>query len=128
MRRGNPAPPVAASSGRKGPPPPDLLGNLVKKVDILVTAVQWRTRFHRARSGKAVVNVQESGCTGRAGNPDQSHRPPVTRFWLPTMRWVARELKPNRGRAERSVDAVPADHMIIEIGHASVAALRRFRA
>jgi phosphoglycerate kinase len=123
---GNPARPVAAIvGGAKVSTKLELLGNLVKKVDILVIGGAMANTFLAAQ-GKAVgKSLQEAEMHGTAREILTRAQAAGCQVLLPTDAVVARELKPNVAVQTVSVDAVPADMMILDIGPASVAALIR---
>jgi phosphoglycerate kinase len=121
---GSPVRPVAAIvGGSKVSTKLELLGNLVGKVDVLVIGGAMANTFLAAQ-GKAVgKSLQESEMHQTARDILAQAAASGCRIVLPTDAVVAREFKPNPPTETVSVDAVPADSMILDIGPASVAAL-----
>jgi phosphoglycerate kinase len=121
---GNPARPVAAIvGGAKVSSKLELLGNLVGKVDVLVIGGAMANTFLAAQ-GKAVgKSLQEAEMHGIAREILRKAQAADCRIILPVDAVVARAFKPNPPTETVSVDAVPADTMILDVGPASVAAL-----
>jgi phosphoglycerate kinase len=123
---GNPARPVAAIvGGAKVSTKLELLGNLVGKVDILIIGGAMANTF-LAADGKAVgKSLQEAEMHNVAREIEVKAKAAGCRIVLPTDVVVAAELKPNVSSQVVSVDSVPADMMILDVGPASVAALSK---
>jgi phosphoglycerate kinase len=121
---GNPARPVAAIvGGSKVSTKLELLGNLVGRVDVLIIGGAMANTFLSAQ-GKAVgKSLQEAEMHATALDILTKARAAGSQMVLPTDAVVAQELKPNQVTRTVSVDAVPADTMILDIGPASVAEL-----
>jgi phosphoglycerate kinase len=121
---GNPARPVAAIvGGAKVSTKLELLGNLVAKVDILVIGGAMANTFLAAQ-GKAIgKSLQEAEMHGMAREILTKAQASGCQVLLPTDTVVSQELKPNSPTQTVSVNAVPADMMILDIGPASVAEL-----
>jgi len=121
---GNPVRPVAAIvGGSKVSTKLELLGNLVTKVDILVIGGAMANTFLAAEGKSVGKSLQEAEMHGTALDILAQAKAAGCRIVLPTDAVVARELKPNAPTETVSVDAVPPDAMILDIGPASVAAL-----
>ena len=121
---GTPVRPVAAVvGGAKVSSKLELLGNLVDKVDVLVIGGAMANTFLAAQ-GKAIgKSLQEPELYDAARRIMDQASKAGCRIVLPTDVVVAREFKPNPATLTVSVDAVPADMMILDIGPASVAHL-----
>jgi phosphoglycerate kinase len=121
---GEPARPVAAIvGGAKVSTKLELLGNLVGKVDFLVIGGAMANTF-LAAEGKAVgKSLQEAEMHATALEILAKAKAAGCRIVLPTDAVVAREFRPNPPTETVSVDAVPVDAMILDVGPASVAAL-----
>jgi phosphoglycerate kinase len=121
---GNPSRPVAAIvGGAKVSTKLELLGNLVGKMDVLIIGGAMANTFLSAQ-GKAVGrSLQEAEMHATALDILTKAQAAGCQVVLPTDAVVAHELKPNQVTATVSVDAVPVDTMILDIGPASVAAL-----
>jgi phosphoglycerate kinase len=123
---GNPARPVAAIvGGAKVSTKLELLGNLVSKVNVLVIGGAMANTFLAAQ-GKAVgKSLQEAEMHGMARDILAKAQAAGCRVVLPTDAVVAREFKANPLIQIVSVEAVPNDSMILDVGPDSVAALIR---
>jgi phosphoglycerate kinase len=121
---GNPARPVAAIvGGAKVSTKLELLGNLVKKVDVLVIGGAMANTF-LAAEGKAVgTSLEEAEMHAMAREILVKAQAAGCRIILPADVVVARALKANAPAQTVSADAVPADMMILDVGPASVAEL-----
>jgi phosphoglycerate kinase len=121
---GNPSRPVAAIvGGAKVSTKLELLGNLVGKVDVLIIGGAMANTFLSAQ-GKAVGrSLQEAEMHATALDILTKAQAAGCQVVLPTDTVVAHELKPNQVTATVSVDAVPMDTMILDIGSASVTGL-----
>jgi phosphoglycerate kinase len=121
---GNPARPVAAIvGGAKVSTKLELLGNLVAKVDVLIIGGAMANTFLSAQ-GKAVgKSLQEAEMHATALDILAKAQTAGCQVVLPTDAVVAHELRPNQSTQTVSVDAVPPETMILDVGPASVAAL-----
>jgi phosphoglycerate kinase len=121
---GNPTRPVAAIvGGAKVSTKLELLGNLVTRVDVLVIGGAMANTFLAAQGKGVGKSLQESEMHATALDILAKATEAKCRIMLPTDAVVAREFKPNPPTETVSVDAVPADTMILDVGPASVAAL-----
>jgi phosphoglycerate kinase len=121
---GNPVRPVAAIvGGAKVSTKLELLGNLVDKVNVLIIGGAMANTFLSAQGKGVGKSLQEAEMHGTALEILTKAQSAGCRIVLPTDAVVARELKPNTPVETVSVDAVPADMMILDIGPASVASL-----
>jgi phosphoglycerate kinase len=121
---GSPVRPVAAIvGGAKVSTKLELLGNLVGKVNVLIIGGAMANTFLAAQ-GKAVgKSLQEAEMHAMALDILAKAQTAGCRVILPTDAVVAREFKPNPLTETVSVDAVPADTMILDVGPNSTAAL-----
>jgi phosphoglycerate kinase len=121
---GNPRRPVAAIvGGAKVSTKLELLGNLVTKVNVLIIGGAMANTFLAAQ-GKAVgKSLQEAEMHGTARSILTQASQAGCEIVLPTDAVVAAEFRANPATQTVSVDAVPADSMILDVGPASVAAL-----
>ncbi|MEA2775535.1 MAG: phosphoglycerate kinase [Acetobacteraceae bacterium] len=123
---GNPVRPVAAIvGGAKISSKLELLGNLVAKVDVLVIGGAMANTFLAAEGKVIGKSLQEAEMHGMAREIMAKAQSAGCRIMLPTDVVVSRELKANPSTQTVSVDAVPADMMILDVGPYSVAALIR---
>ncbi|MDR3529435.1 MAG: phosphoglycerate kinase [Rhodopila sp.] len=121
---GNPVRPVAAIvGGAKVSTKLELLGNLVGKVDVLVIGGAMANTFLSAQGKGVGKSLQEAEMHGTALEILSKAQAAGCRILLPTDAVVARVFKPNPPTEIVSVDAVPADTMILDVGPESVAAL-----
>jgi phosphoglycerate kinase len=121
---GNPVRPVAAIvGGAKVSTKLELLGNLVGKVEVLVIGGAMANTFLAAQGKNVGKSLQEAEMHAIALEILAKAHEAGCRIVLPTDAVVAREFKPNPPTETVSVDAVPADTMILDVGPASVAAL-----
>ena len=121
---GNPVRPVAAIvGGAKVSTKLELLGNLVGKVDVLVIGGAMANTFLAAQGKGVGKSLQEAEMHATARDILTKAQAAGCRIMLPTDAVVAAEFKPNPPTQTVSVDAVPADMMILDVGPASVAAL-----
>jgi phosphoglycerate kinase len=121
---GNPQRPVAAIvGGAKVSTKLELLGNLVTKVNVLIIGGAMANTFLAAQ-GKAVgKSLQEAEMHDTARTILNQAAQAGCEVMLPVDAVVATEFKPNPPTQTVSVDAVPGDSMILDVGPASVAAL-----
>ncbi|MEA2739499.1 MAG: phosphoglycerate kinase, partial [Acetobacteraceae bacterium] len=121
---GSPVRPVAAIvGGAKVSSKLELLGNLVGKVDVLIIGGAMANTFLAAQGKGVGKSLQEAEMHATALEILGKAQAAGCRIVLPTDAVVAREFKPNPPTETVSVDAVPADMMILDVGPASVAAL-----
>ena len=121
---GDPVRPVAAIvGGAKVSTKLELLGNLVGKVDFLIIGGAMANTFLSAEGKTVGKSLQEAEMHATALEILAKAKAAGCRIVLPTDAVVARELKPNPPTETVSVDAVPQDAMILDVGPASVAAL-----
>lgn len=121
---GNPQRPVAAIvGGAKVSTKLELLGNLVTKVNVLIIGGAMANTF-LAAEGKAVgKSLQEAEMHEMARSILAQAVNARCEVVLPVDAVVATEFRANPPTRTVSVDAVPADSMILDVGPASVAAL-----
>jgi phosphoglycerate kinase len=121
---GNPQRPVAAIvGGAKVSTKLELLGNLVTKVNLLIIGGAMANTFLAAQ-GKAVgKSLQEADMHETARSILVQAATAKCEVVLPIDAVVASEFRANPPTRTVSVDAVPADCMILDVGPASVAAL-----
>jgi phosphoglycerate kinase len=121
---GNPRRPVAAIvGGAKVSTKLELLGNLVTKVNVLVIGGAMANTFLAAQ-GKAVgKSLREAEMYDMARSILVQAANAKCEVVLPVDVVVANEFRPNPPTQTVSVDAVPAESMILDIGPASVAGL-----
>ena len=121
---GSPSRPVAAIvGGAKVSTKLELLGNLVGKVDFLIIGGAMANTFLSAQGKNVGKSLQEAEMHATALDILAKAQAAGCRIVLPTDAVVAREFKPNPPTKTVSVDAVPPDTMILDVGPASVAAL-----
>ena len=121
---GNPTRPVAAIvGGAKVSTKLELLGNLVERVNILVIGGAMANTFLSAQGLNVGKSLQEADMHAMALDILAKAKTAGCEIVLPTDAVVATEFKPNPPTQIVSVNAVPADTMILDIGPASVAAL-----
>lgn len=121
----HPARPLAAIvGGAKVSTKLDLLGNLIAKVDALVIGGAMANTFLAAQ-GKAVGrSLQEPALHQTARDILAKAKARGCQVLLPVDAVVATEFKPNPPTQIVSVDAVPPDAMILDIGPASITVLK----
>ena len=123
---GNPSRPVAAIvGGAKVSTKLELLGNLVGKVDVLIIGGAMANTFLAAQGKNVGKSLQEAEMHATALDILAKAKTAGCQIVLPTDAVVAREFKPHPPTETVSVDAVPSDSMILDVGPASVAALIR---
>jgi phosphoglycerate kinase len=121
---GNPLRPVAAIvGGSKVSTKLELLGNLVGKVDVLIIGGAMANTFLAAEGKSVGKSLQEAEMHAVALEILGKAKDAGCRIVLPTDAVVAREFKANPPTETVSVDAVPSDVMILDVGPASVRAL-----
>jgi phosphoglycerate kinase len=116
-------PVIALVGGAKIASKIDLLNNLVTRVDVLVIGGGMANTFLAARG----VKVGASLCERDLGPTARAIEVAATRagckILLPIDAVVAKEFKPHADARTISVDLVPDDAMILDIGSATVAAI-----
>jgi phosphoglycerate kinase len=121
---GNPVRPVAAIvGGAKVSTKLELLGNLVSKVDVLIIGGAMANTFLSAQGKDVGKSLQEAEMHALALDILAKAQAAGCRVVLPGDAIVAREFKPDPATETVSVDAVPPDTMILDIGPVSTAAL-----
>ncbi len=121
---GNPVRPVAAIvGGAKVSTKLELLGHLVGKVNVLIIGGAMANTFLAAEGKGVGTSLQEAEMHGLARDIVVRARDAGCRIVLPVDAVVAREFKPNVPTDTVSVDAVPGDMMILDVGPDSVGAL-----
>ena len=121
---GNPQRPVAAVvGGAKVSTKLDLLGNLVTKVNVLVIGGAMANTFLAAQGKVVGKSLQEAEMHSTAKDILAQAKTANCEVVLPIDAVVANELKPGVATQTVSVDAVPADTMILDVGPATIAAL-----
>jgi phosphoglycerate kinase len=121
---GNPVRPVAAIvGGAKVSTKLELLGNLVSKVDVLIIGGAMANTFLSAQGKDVGKSLQEAEMHALALDILAKAQAAGCRVVLPSDAIVAREFKPAPATETVSVDAVPPDTMILDIGPVSTAAL-----
>jgi phosphoglycerate kinase len=122
---GNPVRPVMAIvGGAKVSTKLELLGNLVGKVDVLVIGGAMANTFLAARDVEVGRSLQETEMHATALAILARASQAGCEIMLPVDAVVAAALKPGVETSIVAIDAVPAGKMILDIGPASVAALR----
>jgi phosphoglycerate kinase len=121
---GNPVHPVAAIvGGAKISTKLDLLGNLVGKVDLLVLGGGMANTFLAARGTRIGKSLCETDMLDQARAIEATASSRGCTILLPVDALVAPKFGPGQEAVTLSVDAVPDDMMILDIGPASVAAI-----
>jgi phosphoglycerate kinase len=114
---GNPARPVVAIvGGAKVSSKIDLLMNLVKKVDALVIGGGMANTFLAARGSDVGKSLCEHDLAPTAKQIMIEAAQTGCAIILPSDGVVAREFKANAANETVSIDAVPADAMILDVG------------
>jgi len=116
-------PVVAIVGGAKVSTKLDLLGNLVSKVDVLVIGGAMANTFLAAEGRGVGKSLQEAEMHATAREILAKAKEAGCRIVLPTDAVVSPEFKANPPTQTVSVDAVPADTMILDVGPTSAAAL-----
>lgn len=119
---GTPVKPVAAIvGGAKVSTKLDLLGNLVEKVDVLVIGGGMANTFLFAKGVEIGKSLCEKEMADTAKAIMEKAKKTGCEIILPVDALVAAEFKDNAESVEVSVNAVPKDKMILDIGSKSVA-------
>ncbi len=116
-------PVMAIVGGAKVSTKLDLLGNLVGKVNVLVIGGAMANTFLAAQGIAVGKSLQEAELHQTARDIFVRAKSAGCEIILPTDAVVATEFKPNPATQTVSINAVPADTMILDIGPASTAAL-----
>ncbi|PPQ26750.1 phosphoglycerate kinase [Rhodopila globiformis] len=123
---GSPVRPVAAIvGGAKVSTKLELLGNLVAKVNVLVIGGAMANTFLAAQGKDVGKSLQEADMHATARDILAKAEAVGCSIVLPIDAVVAAEFKANPPTETVSVDAVPGNMMILDVGPASVAALIR---
>ncbi|HEY5795396.1 MAG TPA: phosphoglycerate kinase [Bosea sp. (in: a-proteobacteria)] len=118
----NPARPVMAIvGGAKVSTKLDLLGNLVKKVDVLVIGGGMANTFLAARGVDVGKSLCEHDLAATAREIEEKAKAAGCEIMLPVDALVAREFKAHPGHRVVQVGEVAADEMILDAGPLSVA-------
>jgi phosphoglycerate kinase len=121
---GNPKRPVAAIvGGAKVSTKLELLGNLVTKVNVLIIGGAMANTFLAAQGKGVGKSLQEADMHDTARSILAQAATARCDVVLPVDAVVATEFRANPPTQTVSVDAVPADSMVLDVGPASVAAL-----
>jgi phosphoglycerate kinase len=121
---GNPKRPVAAIvGGAKVSTKLELLGNLVSKVNVLIIGGAMANTFLAAQGKSVGKSLQEAEMHDIARTILTQAATAKCEVVLPVDAVVAAEFRANPPTQTVSVDAVPADSMILDVGPASTAAL-----
>ena len=117
----NPARPVMAIvGGAKVSTKLDLLGNLVKKVDVLVIGGGMANTFLAARGLDVGKSLCEHDLTGTARQIEEKAKAAGCQIMLPVDAMAAREFKAHAEHRTVPVGEVAADEMILDAGPRSV--------
>jgi phosphoglycerate kinase len=123
---GSPVRPVAAIvGGAKVSTKLELLGNLVTKVNVLVIGGAMANTFLAAQDKDIGKSLQEADMHATARDILAKAEAVGCAIVLPVDAVVATEFKANPPTETVSVDAVPVDMMVLDVGPDSVAALIR---
>ncbi|MBX9908817.1 MAG: phosphoglycerate kinase [Beijerinckiaceae bacterium] len=118
----NPARPVMAIvGGAKVSTKLDLLGNLVRKVDVLAIGGGMANTFLAARGVDVGKSLCEHDLVATAREIEQKAKAAGCEIMLPVDALVAREFRANPGHRVVPVGEVAADEMILDAGPLSVA-------
>jgi phosphoglycerate kinase len=124
---GSPRKPVAAIvGGAKVSTKLDLLGNLVKKVDILIIGGGMANTFLAARGVKVGKSLCEHDLVGTAREIEQKARAAGCEIVLPVDALLAKEFKAHAAHRIDDVTHVHDDEMILDVGPKSVAHVETF--
>ena len=122
----NPARPVMAIvGGAKVSTKLDLLGNLVRKVDVLVIGGGMANTFLAARGIDVGKSLCEHDLVATAREIEAKAKAAGCEIMLPVDALVAREFKANPGHRVVPVAEVAADEMILDAGPLSIAEVLR---
>ena len=119
---GNPKKPVAAIvGGAKVSTKLDLLGNLVKKVDVLVIGGGMANTFLAARGVNVGKSLCEHDLVGTAREIETKAKAAGCEIVLPVDAMLAKEFKAGAAHRVAGVGDVQADEMILDVGPKTVA-------
>lgn len=120
----HPVRPVAAVvGGAKVSTKLDLLGNLVKKVDVLIIGGAMANTFLSAQGHKVGKSLQEAEMHGTALEILKAAQAAKCDVVLPCDAVVATEFKANPPTRTVGIDAIPDDAMMLDVGPKTVAAI-----
>ncbi|MCA1243724.1 phosphoglycerate kinase [Stappia stellulata] len=117
-------PVMAVVGGAKVSSKIDLLANLVKKVDTLVIGGGMANTFLAAQGKDVGKSLCEHDLADTARAILDEAKTAGCKILLPTDAVVAREFKAGAANETVSVDAVPADAMILDVGPQTVSAVK----
>ncbi|MGN6098632.1 MAG: phosphoglycerate kinase [Bosea sp. (in: a-proteobacteria)] len=118
----NPARPVmAVVGGAKVSTKLDLLGNLVRKVDVLVIGGGMANTFLAARGVDVGKSLCEHDLVGTAREIEEKAKAAGCEILLPVDALVAREFKAHPSYRVVPINGVEADEMILDAGPLSIA-------
>jgi phosphoglycerate kinase len=121
---GSPQRPVAAIvGGSKVSTKLELLGNLCRRVDVLVIGGAMANTFLAAQGIKVGKSLQEAEMHATARDILSQAEAAGCTVLLPIDAVVAREFKPNPATETVEISAIPDDSMMLDVGPATVAAL-----
>ncbi len=121
---GNPQRPVMAIvGGAKVSTKLELIGNLSRKVDVLVIGGAMANTFLAAQGKPVGKSLQEAEMHDTALRMIAEAKAAGCEILLPTDVVVAAEFKAGAANQAVSVDAIPADKMALDVGPATVAAV-----
>ncbi|GGG35886.1 phosphoglycerate kinase [Caldovatus sediminis] len=121
---GNPARPVVAIvGGAKVSTKLDLLGNLSRRVEVLVIGGAMANTFLAAQGRPVGRSLQEAEMHGTARRILEEARAANCEVVLPLDLVVAAELRPDAPTRTVPADAIPADMMALDLGPETVAAI-----
>jgi phosphoglycerate kinase len=121
---GNPLRPVAAIvGGSKVSTKLDLLGNLVRRVDLLLIAGAMANTFLAARGVNVGKSRQEAEMHDRARRIEAAAEASGCEIMLPVDVVIATEFRANAGSQTVLVEAIPADAMALDVGPQTVAVM-----
>lgn len=116
-------PVMAVVGGAKVSTKLELLGNLVRKVDVLVIGGGMANTFLAARGVNVGKSLCEHDLVGTAREIEEKARAAGCQIVLPVDGLLAKEFKANAPHRAAPVGDVGADEMILDIGPDSVAAI-----
>ncbi len=120
----HPVRPVAAVvGGAKVSTKLDLLGNLVKKVDVLIIGGAMANTFLSAQGHKVGKSLQEAEMHGTALEILKAAQAAKCDVVLPCDAVVATEFKANPPTQTVGIDAIPDNAMMLDVGPKTVAAI-----
>jgi phosphoglycerate kinase len=121
---GNPQRPVAAIvGGSKVSTKLELLGNLCRRVDVLVIGGAMANTFLAAQGIKVGKSLQEAEMHATALDILEQAKAAGCEVVLPIDAIVATEFRPNPATSTVEIAAIPEDAMMLDVGPATVAAL-----